>query len=87
MKTPVVLVAHSNAGRLVPVVVQASPRPVVASVFVDAALPERRGPTPGATAQRLAVLRGMAGDDGRLPPWTHWFDEAQVAPLFPNAGG
>ena len=23
--------------------------------------------------------------DGRLPPWSQWWDEADVAPLFPDA--
>jgi hypothetical protein len=41
--TPVVLVAHSNAGLFVPAVVDVAARPVVACVFVDAALPARSG--------------------------------------------
>src|SRR3712207_6276223 len=43
--TEVVLVAHSNAGRFIPVVVDAIDRTVRGCVFVDASLPAREGPT------------------------------------------
>ncbi|WP_229074719.1 alpha/beta hydrolase [Actinoplanes sp. DH11] len=47
--------------------------------------PEARdGPTAVATPERLAFLRGLA-TAGRLPPWTTWFDESEVAPMFPDA--
>jgi hypothetical protein len=82
-RQPVVLVAHSNAGPMVPVIVHAAHGPVAGCVFVDASLPARIGPTPAATPERLDFLRGMASD-GRLPPWTTWFDEADVARLFPD---
>ena len=81
---PVVLVAHSNAGLLVPVVAAASPRPVAGCLFVDASLPARSGSTPVASAEDVAALRGRAVD-GWLPPWTTWFDDADVAPMFPDA--
>lgn len=80
---PVVLIAHSNAGLFLPVIAQASPRPVAGFVFVDAALPVRDGVTPVAPPRFLELLRGKAVD-GRLPPWTAWWDEADVAPLFPD---
>ncbi|WP_430785615.1 alpha/beta hydrolase [Actinoplanes sp. G11-F43] len=71
--TRVVLVAHSNAGRFVPVLAEHA----AACVFVDAALPGQAGPAP-------EFLRAMTGLDGRLPRWTDWWDEADVAPLFPD---
>jgi hypothetical protein len=80
---PIVLVAHSNAGLLVPVVVQAAGRPVVGCLFVDASLPSRCGPTPAASPDRLAYLRSIAAE-GRLPQWTTWWEESAVAPLFPD---
>jgi len=80
---PVVLVAHSNAGLFVPVVVHAARRPVAGCVFVDASLPCRTGPTPAATPERLNLLRAMA-TEGRLPQWTAWWDEDDVALLFPD---
>jgi hypothetical protein len=82
----VVLVAHSNAGLFVPAVVAASERTVGALVFVDAAVPARPGPTAVVSPEFLPFLRAMAGDDGLLPPWTTWWDEAEVAPMFPDAG-
>ncbi|MFC7534901.1 hypothetical protein [Actinoplanes sp. GCM10030250] len=52
--------------------------------FADASVPARAGPIPVASAERLEVLRAMA-TGGRLPRWTEWFDEADVAPMFPDA--
>jgi len=80
---PVVLVAHSNAGLFVPAIVAQAPRPVAGCLFVDAALPARQGSTPVVTPDQLDFLRGKAVD-GRLPPWTSWFDEADVAPMLPD---
>ncbi|MGW4940834.1 alpha/beta hydrolase [Actinoplanes sp. NPDC004185] len=81
---PFVVVAHSNAGLLVPVIVQAARRPVAGCLFVDARLPARTGPSPAATPERLAHLRDRVATDGRLPPWTTWWDEDDVARLFPD---
>jgi hypothetical protein len=80
---PVVVVAHSNAGVMVPVIVRSLQRPVVGCVFVDARLPARTGTTPTATPERLEFLRGEAVD-GLLPPWTTWWAESDVARLFPD---
>ncbi|GAA2510908.1 alpha/beta hydrolase [Winogradskya humida] len=77
---PVVVVAHSNAGRFVPVIVEAIGERVSGCVFVDAALPGE-----GVTAERFRALRGMAAADGRVPPWTSWWDEDVVAGLFGDA--
>ena len=65
---PLAVVAHSNAGLYVPTV--AVERAVVASVFVDAALPPAAGSTPLAPPAMLETLEGLAGSDGLLPPWT-----------------
>lgn len=43
---PLVLVAHSNAGLFLPSIRSGLDHPVNGSVFVDAALPARTGPTP-----------------------------------------
>lgn len=80
---PIVLVAHSNAGLLVPVMVQAARRPVAGCLFVDASLPSRTGPTPATSPERLSHLRTMV-TEGRLPPWTTWWDEDAIGPLFPD---
>jgi len=79
---PLVLVAHSNAGVFVPVIRRGLNFPVASSVFVDATVPAEHGSTPVAPATFLPFLRGLAGADGRLPQWTDWWDEADVAPMF-----
>jgi hypothetical protein len=81
---PVWLVAHSNAGLFVPVIVEASTRPVAGCIFVDAAIPARSGATPVAPPDLLDFLKTKV-TDGRLPQWTSWLDEADVAPMFPDA--
>ncbi|WP_328476244.1 alpha/beta hydrolase [Actinoplanes sp. NBC_00393] len=81
----VVLVVHSNAGLFAPVMVDALARTPAGVVFVDAALPDRHGATPVVSPEALEFLR-LKADAGRLPPWTEWFDEAEVAPMFPDAG-
>jgi hypothetical protein len=79
---PVFLVAHSNAGLFIPVIVRRARRRVAGCVFVEARLPPREGVTAAATPGRLDSLRAMA-TDGRLPPWTTWWDD--VTPLFGDA--
>jgi hypothetical protein len=82
--TGVVLVGHSNAGRYMPVVVDAIGRTVRSCVFVDASLPARSGMTEAISPALLDVVRRKAEGD-RLPPWSQWWDEADVAPMFPDA--
>ncbi len=75
---PVVLVPHSNAGLFVPAAVEVLGDRVRGAMFVDAALP-------GAGHHISSeFLRGLATVDGLLPPWTSWWDEADVAALFPD---
>ena len=81
---PLVLVAHSNAGVFVPVIRCSLARPVACSIFVDASLPAEPGPTPMVGEEFLPFLRGLAGPDGWLPRWTDWWDEPDVAALFPD---
>ena len=79
----VVLVAHSNAGLFLPVITATLPGQVRGCIFVDAALPPASGAVPVAPPELLAVLRNKASG-GLLPRWTDWWDEAEVAPLFPD---
>jgi hypothetical protein len=79
----VVLVGHSNAGLFLPVIVAAATRPVAGCHFVDAALPSRGGPTPVVPPELLDFLRRKV-TGGRLPQWTAWWDEADIAPMFPD---
>ena len=78
-----VLVAHSNAGRFLPVIAAALPGQVRGCIFVDAALPPAAGAAPVAPPELLALLQAKASG-GRLPRWTDWWDEDEVAPLFPD---
>ncbi|MGW7542356.1 alpha/beta hydrolase [Streptomyces sp. NPDC054770] len=73
--------AHSNAGLFLPAIRSGLDHPVASSIFVDAALPARTGPTPVASPELLEFLRPMAVN-GRLPRRTDWWDEADVAPMF-----
>jgi hypothetical protein len=78
----VVLVPHSNAGLYAPALAD-----VVlarATVFVDAALPSSTPTTPLAPPHLLEHLRGLADEEGRLPPWTRWWAAADVDRLFPD---
>jgi pimeloyl-ACP methyl ester carboxylesterase len=75
----VVLVPHSNAGLYVPAVVDALGEQVRGVVFVDAALPGAGHRTPSEFLRKLAIV------DGLLPPWTSWWDDADVDGLFPDA--
>jgi pimeloyl-ACP methyl ester carboxylesterase len=78
-----VLVAHSNAGLFIPVIAAALPSQVLGCIFVDAALPPASGAVPVVPPELLAVLRDKASG-GPLPRWTDWWDEAEVAALFPD---
>jgi hypothetical protein len=78
-----VLAAHSNAGLFIPVITAALPGQVLGSIFVDAAVPPASGAALVAPPELLALLRDKASD-GLLPRWTDWWEEEEVAPLFPD---
>lgn len=82
---PVVLVAHSGAGLLLPAVAASSPRAVSCAVLVDAALPAESGDSPAAPQDLLERLRGLADDDGLLPRWSDWWPPAEIEQLVPDA--
>jgi len=78
-----VLVAHSNAGLFIPVIAAALPGQVRGCIFVDAAVPPASGAAPAAPPELLALLRDKASG-GLLPRWTDWWNEEEVATLFPD---
>jgi hypothetical protein len=78
-----VLVPHSNAGLYVAALV--ARRPVTALVFVDALLPGEAPASPVASADLVEQLRPLADATGRLPVWTRWWPEEDVADLFRDA--
>lgn len=81
---PVVLVGHSNAGLFLPLIADASPRPVAGAVFVDASLPADHGETPVLSAGLFDRLAALADATGRLPRWSDWWPEKDVASLLPD---
>lgn len=73
------VVAHSGAGVLVPLVVEQVG--AAAAVFVDAILPARP------TSDRLrGFLAGLPLTDGHLPRWSDWWGPEEMAELIPDAG-
>ena len=80
---PVVLVPHSNAGLFVPAL--AARHRVLATVFVDAALPPTKArTTTAAPAAFYDFLAAKADVTGVLPVWTEWWGEEEVNALFPD---
>jgi hypothetical protein len=79
---PVTLVPHSNAGLYVPTLSELLD--VEATVYVDAALADAGPATPMAPVGLLSRLRDLADADGMLPPWTRWWEPADLQGLFPS---
>lgn len=81
---PVVLVPHSNAGLFVPAL--GARHKVLATVFVDAALPPTHAKTTTpASGAFYDFLTAKADANGVLPVWTQWWGEEEVSGLFPDA--
>lgn len=79
---PVVLVAHSGAGALVPAI--AALEAVKAVVFVDALLPHPGESWFGGVPEQLgARLKGLA-KNGKLPPWHAWWPKGAMERLLPD---
>jgi alpha-beta hydrolase superfamily lysophospholipase len=77
-----VLVGHSGAGAVLPLVAAALTTPPRRLVFVDAGLP----PTVGvfsAGGGFLPTLRGLARD-GLLPRWSEWWGAGALEALIPE---
>lgn len=80
---PLVLVAHSGAGVLLPAAGARLPD-VAGYLFVDATLPRRRGARLGALHPALRNrLEGMASD-GMLPRWSEWWGPGALDVLIPD---
>ncbi len=77
-----VLLPHSNAGYLAPVVSDASDGAPI--VFVDAALPEPGPVTRLAPEGFRDFLAGIADEHGMLPPWTRWWPRADYDAVLPG---
>lgn len=83
-RVPLVLVGHSGAGPLLPILAARLPGCAAALIFVDADLPPESGPVPIAPPRFLAMLRTLAAD-GVLPPWSEWWGPDAMATLVPDA--
>ncbi|MCR2814032.1 hypothetical protein NQ166_10765 [Microbacterium sp. zg.Y1090] len=75
-------IAHSNAGNFVPAVAAGSA--VNRIVFLDAVIPPLRGGTWPVMPARARRTLPVTARDGILPPWTRWWPEESVRPLFPD---
>jgi pimeloyl-ACP methyl ester carboxylesterase len=79
----VVLVGHSGAGLLLPVIADALDVEVAGLVFVDSHLPPRAGSSPLGAPEFMDQLRAMA-TDGLLPAWSRWFGLDTMRELVPD---
>jgi pimeloyl-ACP methyl ester carboxylesterase len=83
-QTGVVVVGHSGAGALLPVIAEGVG--ARGAVFVDALLPHPgvswSDTAPPALRERMAELTR----DGRFPPWNEWFPAEAFEELLPDAG-
>jgi hypothetical protein len=78
-----VLVGHSGAGLLLPVIADAVTVEVAALVFVDSFLPPTAGRVEMAPAALMHQMRPLA-IDGALPPWSTWFGADAMRELVPD---
>jgi pimeloyl-ACP methyl ester carboxylesterase len=79
----VVLVGHSGAGLLLPVIADALDNEVAALIFVDSFLPPPAGRLPLGPPAFMEQLRPMA-TAGALPPWSRWFGADAMRQLVPD---
>lgn len=81
---PVVLVAHSGAGALVPALAAHLRAPVAGVIFLDSILPHPgRSWLDAAPAETREALRAGA-QMGQLPPWDDWWPPGALAKLVPD---
>jgi len=79
----IVLVGHSGAGLLLPVIADALTVEITALVFVDSFLPASAGRLPLGSPAFMDRLRELASDDV-LAPWSTWFGEDAMSELVPD---
>lgn len=75
-----VLLPHSNAGLLAPLVAGEGQR----IVFMDASLPPMSGSFPMADGRLTAMLDGLTDKKGRLQPWTRWWPRSAFDEIIPE---
>ena len=83
LRQRIVLVGHSGAGLLLPVIADASENEVAALVFVDSHLPPPAGRLPLGRPPFMDQLTAMA-THGVLPPWSRWFGADAMREMVPD---
>ena len=83
LRQRIVLVGHSGAGLLLPVIADALAVEVAALMFVDSLLPPPAGPLLLGHPAFMDQLRAMA-TDGVLAPWSRWFGASAMRELVPD---
>jgi hypothetical protein len=83
LRQRIVLVGHSAAGVLLPVIADALAVEIAALVFVDSFLPPPAGQLPLGPPAFMDQLRAMA-TDGLLPPASRWFGAQAMRELVPD---
>jgi hypothetical protein len=81
---PLVLVAHSGAGALLPSVAEAVGPSVKAAIFADATLPHPGKSWLDSAPPALAEQLRNQVVNGELPPWDQWFPPGAIADLLPD---
>jgi pimeloyl-ACP methyl ester carboxylesterase len=79
----IVLVGHSGAGLLLPVIADASDNEVAALVFVDSLLPPPEGRLLLGPPAFMDQLTAMA-PHGVLAPWSRWFGADAMREMVPD---
>ncbi len=82
---PLVIIAHSGAGALLPSVVEAFGSKVSAAILVDAILPHPERSWFQAAPRDLAAHLRVRIVDGLIPPWDQWFPPEILVRLLPGA--
>ena len=83
LRQRIVLVGHSGAGVLLPVIADALAVEVAALVFVDSFLPPPAGQVLLGPPAFMDQLRAMA-TDGLLAPWSRWLGADAMRELVPD---
>lgn len=82
---PVVLVGHSGAGPLLPVIGNATGG-TEAYLFVDAILPRADTSSLASMHPALRAKLSALAAEGMLPPWHCWWEPEQLVELIPDPG-
>jgi hypothetical protein len=81
---PVILVAHSGAGALMPTLGARIAGPVAGAIFADAILPHPGRSWFDTAPPSLGDQLRAAAKSGRLPAWDEWWPPGALARLVPN---